>query len=293
VFSNLVFDASVDWLSVRRNNSSGGTIIQQFGSTTPFLTGQNLIFGEITGATDLRLRVGYAQWTIESRRLDGFSWNSSSPNLGGIGNVQIGSFSNFGVIGVNGIAGQSQFQSDEMNFRWQPVPWFTPFAGYRWITMQDQTSFTVVFPAFTALYSFAIPVWQSSGPQIGAEVRLIGPGTPWLPIPFFVDVDARIGSFHTNAITGFNLLPSTGGSFPGGASFASSGSQTYEIGVAVGYRISPNAEIRVGFRRLSIADALFANDYAAAALAQHSQSIVPGAQRLNIDMATIGSRLFF
>jgi opacity protein-like surface antigen len=129
--------------------------------------------------------------------------------------------------------------------------------------------------------------------QIGADVRLLGPGTTWQPGPFYFDVDGRIGLFQVSADTAFNLLPSTGGSFPAGASFSKNNSLIYELGATLGYQLTPNWDVHVGYRWLSIADALFAGDYAVAANAQSSQNIVPNTRRFNLQMGTIGTRVTF
>jgi hypothetical protein len=111
------------------------------------------------------------------------------------------------------------------------------------------------------------------------------------PGPFFGDIDGRIGTYDVNATTNFNLIPSTGGSFPGGSSYSQTGVKIYEIGGAVGYRLGSNLEFRIGYREIHIPDALFANDYAVASTAQSNQNIVPTPRPLNIQMATAGVRV--
>jgi opacity protein-like surface antigen len=283
-------DASIDYVYMRRTSPDGTMVVPTAGPGTIFAA-QDFPFPNRSGY-DARLRVGYGQFGVEGRYLGGFRWNTKSIDAGAVGNVRIGSFSNFGATDLIGGPDRSKLDSWEINGRWKALPWFTAFAGYRQFKMSDETDFNITFPAFTALYQFMIPNWKAQGGQIGAEVRLLGPGTTWQPGPFFVDVDGRVGYYHVTANSSFLLTPSTGGQFTGGAPFAHN-SFIYEAGVALGYRIVPNWEVRVGYRYISIADALFAADYAVAATAQSSQAIVPNTRRLELHMATVGTRLVF
>ena len=130
------------------------------------------------------------------------------------------------------------------------------------------------------------------GWQFGAEVRLFGPGTPWQPGPFFADIDGRIGYYRVSANTDFTLVPSTGGLFTGGNIFTRHGS-IYEAGVTLGYQVTPNWEVRAGYRFLSIEDGLFVADYVVASTANSTQAAVPAPRRLDLHMATVGTRLIF
>jgi hypothetical protein len=290
VSSGLFVDASIDGVFVRRN-SADGTIVIPIAAPGALISGQDFPFDRTVGGYDARLRVGYGQWGLEGRYLGGLRWNSAVPDLGAVGNFRLGSFSNFGATALSA-ADRSNFRSVEANLRWQPWTWLTPFAGYRQIKMFDESDFNVAFPAFTALYSFTVP-WKAEGPQVGTEIRLFGPGTPWQPGPFFADVDGRIGYYHVSATTNFLLAPSTGGTFTGGSTFSRSNSMIYELGATLGYQVTRNWEVRVGYRFISIADALTANDYAAAATAASTQAVVPNTRRLDLNMATIGTRIVF
>jgi hypothetical protein len=284
-----LIDGSIDGVYAHRN-SAVGTLVRPIAGPGSIIDAQDFPFKDDKSAYDARLRVGYGPVSVEGRYLAGLNWKSQVPNLGAVGNVQIGSFSNFGATNLNAAA-NSKFDSREANLRWQPVKWLTAFVGYRRIKMSDRTDLNITFPAFTALYRFEVP-WRAQGPQVGAEVRLFGPGTTWQPGPFFADVDARIGFMSVKANTVFALLPSTGGLFTGGAAFSSK-STMYELGATLGYRILPNWEVRAGYRFISIEDGLTANDYAIAATSQSSQNIVPGTRRLDMHMGTIGTRVMF
>jgi hypothetical protein len=279
---------SVDGIDAHRN-SGAGQIAHPLGSTASAITEQSLAFGNITGPYDLRVGAGYRPFGIEVRELGGFQWKSSA-NYGALGNIQLGSFSNFGTTNVTGSA-ISKFDSREADFRFQLVPWLTTFVGYRQLTMYDQADFTVVFPAFNALYDFNVP-WKAQGAQIGAEARLFGPGTSWAPWPVFADVDARIGLLSVSGSTNFDLYPSTGGVFgPYGASFNEAEEVMSEFGASLGYQLGPNIELRAGYRFLSIPDAPFSGDYAAASTAAHTEDLLPGPRRLDLQMVTIGTRI--
>jgi len=236
------------------------------------------------------LQVGYADWSVEGRYLTNLHWKETIPAVNAPGNVQIGSFSNFGATSLIGGA-ESKFDSWEANLRWQPLTWLTAFVGYREIKVSDSTQVTIQFPAFSALYTFSTP-WKARGGQIGAEVRLFGPGTSWQPGGFFGDIDARVGYYNVKGDSIFSLLPSTGGSFNGGATY-SANALGYELGATFGYRISPNIELRAGYRYLSIENVLFANDYFAQATANATQNANPSPRNLTMQMATFGTRIMF
>lgn len=277
---------STDEVYVHRNSASG-QIIHPIGSTATLVDADQLSFGDVRSG-DHQIGGGYGPIGVEWRTLGTFNWTSKGFDLPNAGNLQLGPIANFGAIDLNGTA-QSSFSSREFNFRVRVFPWLTVFAGKRTINIYDQTNFNVIFPAFSIAYPFDIP-WTASGHQIGAELRLFGPGTPWEPGPFFGDVDIRAGSYSVSAVTNSDVVPSIGGSFPGGSSYSQTGVKMYEYGGALGYRLGYNLEFRVGYRYMSIPDALFASDYAAASTAQGSQNIVPNPRALNIQMVTAGMR---
>ncbi len=291
VFSGFFVDGSIDGIYAHRN-SAVGTMVPVLGGPGTIIDAQDLPFKDDKNAYDARLRIGFSQFSVEGRYLGGFGWKSQLPNLGAVGNVQIGSFSNFGATALSA-EGHSTFKSRELNARWQPLQWLTAFVGYRRITMSDKTDLNIAFPAFTAVYSFEVP-WRAQGFQVGAEVRLFGPGTSWQPGPFFADVDARIAFMNVKASTAFALRPSTGGLFTGGVpQFSKDNSTVYELGAVLGYRILPNWEVRAGYRFISIEDGLTANDYVIAATANASQNVIPDSRRINLHMGTIGTRVMF
>jgi hypothetical protein len=280
-------DVSGDALNVFRNNSDAQGLVVPTAGPGSIFSAQDFSYGHRV-SYDRQFRVGYDPIGFEYRALGGIQWNSPTYDAGAVGSVKIGSFSNFGATDLNG-SGHSTFGSHEMNVRFRIFPWLTPFVGYRKLQMTDDLAYNITFPAFTAVYDYNIP-WQAKGWQVGIDARLFGPGTPWEPGPFFGDIDARVGSFNVSATTNFNLLPSTGGSFPAGSSYSQNNSRIYEVGGAVGYRFGSNLEIRAGYRALVVPNALFASDYAAASTAQNSQAIVPNPRRLTVQMATIGAR---
>jgi hypothetical protein len=64
-----------------------------------------------------------------------------------------------------------------------------------------------------------------------------------------------------------------------------------EFGASLGYRFGPDIELRAGYPFLSIPDAPFSGDYVAASTAAHSEDILPGPRRLDLQMVTIGARI--
>lgn len=280
---------SIDGVLAHRNTSSGPIVIPTAGPGT-IVDADDFSLKNGSGA-DARLRIGYGQWSLEGRFLGNFQKDSAIPNLGAVGNVRIGSFSNFGATAFEGSA-STKMQAWELNLRWQAQPWFTPFIGYRELKLSDHTALTITFPAFNAVYNFSTP-WLARGVQIGADLRLLGPGTSWQPGPFFFDLDARVGLFHVSADSAFALLPSTGGSFTGGSSFSKNASVISEFGATVGYQFTPNWDIHAGYRLLIAQNVVTANDYAVAATAQSTQSAVPSGHQMTMNMFTVGTRFTF
>ncbi len=287
--SGFFVSGSIDGVLARRNTASGAIVVPTVGPGT--IIDADDFSLKNGGGADARLRVGYGQWSLEGRFLGNFQKDSGIPNLGAVGNVRIGSFSNFGATALSGSA-STKMESWELNLRWQAQPWLTPFIGYRQLKLSDQTSLTITFPAFSALYNFSTP-WLARGAQIGADIRLLGPGTTWQPGPFFFDLDARVGLFHVSADSAFLLLPSTGGGFPGGSSFSKNTSLISEFGATLGYQLTPNWDIHTGYRLLIAQNVVTANDYAIAATAQSTQSAVPSGRQMNMNMFTVGTRLTF
>jgi hypothetical protein len=283
------FGASIDGVYGDRKNAEGAAVVPTTGPGT-IISADDLKYGSESGY-DIRAYVGYARWSVEARYLGGLHWKSDVPDLGAVGNVRIGSFSNFGATALSA-DGASHFDSWEMNLRWQSLPWLTPFIGVRYIKIADDNSFNIAFPAFTAVYHFDTPQ-SATGVQIGADLRVFGLGTSWQPGPFYLDLDGRIGLFHYKADTDFSLLPSTGGSFTGGASSSKSNSPIVELGATLGYQITPNWDIHAGYRFISVRDAIMAGDYAVTATAQSSQNIVPDARGLSLHLVTIGTKVMF
>jgi hypothetical protein len=283
------FDASIDALHGSRTNAEGAAVVPTAGIGT--IIGADDLAYKSEGAYDIRARAGYARWAVEGRYVGGLHWKSDLADLGAVGNVRIGSFSNFGATALSG-TGTSRFSSWEANLRWQALPWLTPFIGIRQIKISDENTLTITFPAFFADYHFSTPQ-TARGIQIGADVRLFGPGTSWQPGPFYLDIDGRIGLYHLDRKTDFVLLPSTGGSFTGGASASKSTSPIFELGATLGYQILPNWDIHAGYRFISVRDAINAGDYAVAATAASSQAVVPDARGLNLHMVTVGTKVMF
>ena len=290
MISRFFFDVSGDGLNAFRNSSDNNQLVVPTAGPGTIISAHDLAYGHVAGY-DGQLRVGYDPIGVEFRYLGGFQWTSPNFNAGAVGNVRIGSFSNFGATALTA-GGHSTFDSREVNVRWKVFQWLTPFVGYRKLRMTDDTNFNIVFPAFNATYDYNIP-WQAKGWQIGLDARLFGPGTPWERGPFFGDVDARIGWYKVTATTNFSLVPSTGGFFGGGSTFSQDNSRIYELGAAVGYQFWSNFEIRVGYRFIAVPDALFASDYVAASTALSSQNLAPNPRLLTIHMATIGARVMF
>jgi hypothetical protein len=240
-------------------------IIHPVGSTTTLSSSGDFNFTNVAGVDISATRLMNSGNSWQVRFLGGFDWNANQ-NYGAAGNFQLGSFSNFGAIGL--LANYStRLNSTEVNWLRPVSDRVTFLAGFRAITLHDQLTYNVAFPAFGALYA-----WNDNNHLYGGQVG--GIFNLWrLEGPLRVTSTMKAGAFGNTANNNFNLLPTTGGSFPGGAS-GTQASFVGEINVMASYAITSHLGVYGGYQLLWIDRVALAADQAAAATANHTQNAI-------------------
>ncbi len=211
--------------------------------------------------------------TIERRMSSGNIWqvryfaddDASTPtrDYGAVGNVRIGSFSNFGATGFTG-GYFTTLHSTEVNWLHPVSDRCTFLAGFRWIELHDNLTYNIVFPAFNANY-----IWDENNHLYGAQTGTIL--NLWnLNSPFKLDAALKAGIYGNVADNAFNLLPSTGGSFPSGGN-GTDVAFVGEIDVTGAYCITDHIALRGGYQVLWLDGLALASNQGANATANLSQ----------------------
>lgn len=240
-------------------------IIHPIGSSATVSSGSDFSFGPMTGidASATRRMNSGNSWQV--RFLGGFDWNASK-NYGAVGNVQIGTYSNFGATHLRALD-STRLNSTEVNWLRPLGERLTFLAGFRALSLRDQLGYNIAFPAFNANYS-----WVESNHLYGGQVG--GIADLWrLDGPLRVTATAKAGAFGNTAVNGFNLLPSTGGAFTGGATGTQS-AFVGEITFGASYQITRHLAVRGGYELLWVDHVALAVDQAAAATAHGTQSAI-------------------
>jgi hypothetical protein len=202
----------------------------------------------------------------ELRYFGALQWDSPVVQYGAVGNVQIGSFSNFGATNLTGQY-LSSLHSTELNWRRPHSERLSWLAGFRWIELSEDINSTITFPAFSALYN-----WHTTnhlyGGQLGADLNL------WrLSGPLSINSVFKGGVYGNDANNDFTLLPSTGGVFNGGLG-GMDVAFVGEIGVTSAYQLSRHCALRGGYQLLWIDGAALASDQMAASTARATQTLI-------------------
>lgn len=226
--------------------------------------------------------------TIERRMASGNIWqvryfsddDAVAPvrTYGAVGNVRIGSFSNFGATALTG-GDLTSLHSTEVNWLHPMGDRCTFLAGFRWIELHDDLTYNIVFPAFNANYK-----WDENNHLYGAQTGMIL--NLWnLNSPFKLDAGLKAGIYGNVADNAFSLVPSTGGFFGGGghendAAFAG------EIDVTGAYCITDHIAIRGGYQVLWLDGLALATNQAANATAHSTQAGIDTGDKLLYSGAT-------
>jgi hypothetical protein len=288
--SGLSVDASIDGVYARRNQSDA-VIVQDTVTSAAVVSGGDLPF-DSKGGIDTRLRIGYGPWSLEGRYFGGFKWSSSrsdttpaiwnfptTPPLFGLGVAQLDTNSS------------GRLHSFEANLRWRANPHIVVFAGGRWISQPDNLTVAADFGANAATISWDSTL-KARGPQIGFEARAFGPGTPFNPLErVFLDVDARLAYLWSSGRQNFLIVQNIGPAFAATGSFDRT-TMAYELGAALGIAITPNVEVRAGYRYFVLRDGVFAPDLIAATDVVNA-TIGPVSSRLSVSAVTLGVRAMF
>lgn len=280
-------DASADGVFARRSQSSA-VIAQDTGTGAPVVTASDLPFDTETGL-DARARIGYGAWSLEGRYFGGFKWKSASSTT----SPAVWNFPTVPALFGLGVAAldstyDGKLRSWEANLRWRANSNIVLFVGGRWISQPENLLVTADFGANTANVS-----WDSAltarGPQIGIDARLFGPRTPFNPMQrVFLDVDARFAYLKSSGTQAFLVTQSVGPSFGANGSF-SRNTFAYELGAMLGVEVTPNIELRAGYRYFVLQDAVMAPDLIAATNVV-TATVGPASSRLAVSAVTLGLR---
>lgn len=245
-----------------RSTPGSQQIIHPVGSTATISNASDFNF-DFSGGPEVTIDRKFADGnSLELRYFGDLDWTSSA-NYGAAGNVQIGSIPNFGAIALTA-NDATRLNGAEINWLHPVNDRITFLAGARWLDVHDELQYHVSFPAFGALYD-----WNESnrlyGGQLGGKLAL------WkLDGPLSIDAVFKAGVFANSADNNFDLLPSTGGSFPGGET-GTAASFVGEIDVMATYAITNHISLQGGYQMLWIDRLALATDQAAAATLDHTQ----------------------
>lgn len=272
----------------RSTSGSSNVLIAPTAGPGSVLTEGQFGPGAAPGA-DVRLGWMGDTYGIEGRFFGGFNWKDDV-GLGAVGNVRIGSFSNFGTTNLD-TSISSKLNTAEINARAVLMPDLVAFGGIRYMDLDDAFQGDISFPAFTATY-----LWQAHttgwGPQIGLQGKFKLADTAnyeWA----YLKGDARVGYLFTSAQNDFSLRPSTGGLFEDHGE-DKSGTMVAEFGVAIGHDFTSNLGIEAGYRALFLPKVATATGLLANATAQ-SDNITADepTNRMLVQAFTIGAYLKF
>jgi len=250
----------------RSRPDNGATIIPLAGPGR-VADGSDFSYGYAAGPDVSLLRRTERGNTWELRYFGALDWDTNRPNYGGVGNVRIGSFSNFGATGLTGRA-SSSLDSTELNWRHPMGERFTLISGARWIELGDDLTYNIVFPAFNADYN-----WNTNnhlyGGQLGGDFKL------WrLSGPLSMNAQFKGGAYNNVQDNDFTLRPSTGGVFDGGARNDDRLAFVGEINLTTAYQLTRHLALRGGYQLLWIDGVTLATDQAAASTAASSQTVI-------------------
>lgn len=271
-------EAVYAWRSV---SGTDAPIIVQNASGSPIYSAAMTPIGQGTGL-DIRASGGGEHLGVEARFFGGFGWSGGPTELGAIGNVRIGSLSNFGAI-ADRASISARLDTAEIDATLKVSQMLTVFAGPRWLASRDAFLNNITFPAFNADYFMAANA-SGWGPQVGFAADL-GAGATRIAL------DGRAGLFFLNDETAFRLAPSTGGLLTGGAT-ATHQSGFAEAGIGLTQTFGA-LTLKAGYRALYVDKVPTGAGNMANATALHSQSMPPVYGSLLVQAITAGAALHF
>ncbi len=217
---------------------------------------------------------------IEMRYFGAFNIESPIVQYGAVGNVRIGSFSNFGATNLTGDANASlhSIEANYLRYYSDRTSWVI---GFRAIEYQDDVNYDITFPAFTANYN-----WNENNHLYGAQLG--GNFNLWnLDGPFQLTGSMKAGIYGNVAENDFTLRPSTGGQFDGGGK-ATRVAFVGDIGVNAAYFVTANLAIRGGYQLLWLDGVATGPGAIATATANSSQAGINSTNNVFFHGATAG-----
>jgi len=203
--------------------------------------------------------------SIEMRYFGALNWTDIQP-YGAVGNVRIGSFSNFGATDLFARYA-SRLNSTEVNWLGPISDRITVVGGFRAIALHDVLNYHITFPAFTADYNWNVDNHLYGG-QIGTYLAL------WnLDGPFTVNAGLKAGAYSNLADNDFFLRPSTGGLFTGGRSIQRP-AFVGDVNVTAAYQLTNHIALRGGYQLLWLEHVALASDQLAASTAASTQAVI-------------------
>jgi hypothetical protein len=188
-------------------------------------------------------------------------------NYGAVGNVRIGSFSNFGATNLTATRYYTTLHSSELNYVREVNPRCDFLLGFRWIEVEDDVNFNIVFPAFNADYNFNENN-HLYGAQVGTKLNMWELNSPLTLLGII-----KAGIYKNFASNDFTLLPSTGGQFDGGLN-DSRVAFVGEVNFTAGYQITQSISAYGGYQVLWLDNLALASDALAASTAASSQAVI-------------------
>jgi opacity protein-like surface antigen len=282
-------DVSVDGVYGSRNKPSNAVIIQDTTTGATVLSGGDLPFDD-KGGLDARVRLGVGAWALEARYFGGFKWKSSTQAT----TPAIWNFPTVPPLFGLGVAQttddySSRLHSWEGNLRWRANSHIVLFVGGRWISQREALSVFANFGANAATISWTTDL-SAGGPQIGAEARVFGPGTSFNPLGrVFLDLDARIAYLRLHSGQTFSVVQNIGPPFLANGSLEKN-TYAYELGAMLGFEVTPNVELRAGYRYFTLQNAIAAPDLVAATDVLNAVINAP-TSRLSVSAVTVGLRV--
>ena len=244
------WELGLEGVSAARGKAPGAPIGQDFGLLNPFISGDDFNFDRRFGG-NVWLRARLGAFAVEARYFGGFHFNSS---VNGTAPLDWFISGNPGIVLGNGASllpfsasYELRLHSVEGNVRWYVLPQLAVFGGVRWLELKETlglVSDVTVFQLDTTS--------RGVGPQIGLDWRAVAPSDAH---GFFLDFDGRVGWLFAQQNASFQL---SGGLASTGSGRGDRDMPVAELGVTTGYQLTPNAELRVGYRALYVNGIAFA-----------------------------------
>ena len=230
--------ASFDLISLERRKGADIPIAPGLG-TGDFNLGRQ-------AGGDLRIAASFRSFGVEGRYLGNFDWHdqrTTGPVTAVFSNPTI----NFAGLPVTGQY-VSDFSSYEINAFWQVHSRIRVFGGYRRFSVAESLAVNI-----GGLEHFAVATQNRlSGLQAGVALRVLdGADVSPAIAGLYGDVSGRIGRYD-NADSLTTTTTGVGGALPFIAASESVRTTAMELDATVGYRLSPNSSVYVGYRYLKL-----------------------------------------